>query len=40
MIFMNRMLLIYYPNPDPIKANHFAQEVLIAGAKFRGEIPS
>ncbi len=39
MIFMNNMLLVFDKNPDPIKATHFAQQVLIWGAQFRGEIP-
>lgn len=39
MIFMNHMLLIYDANPDPVKANQFAQQILYWGAQFRGEIP-
>lgn len=39
MIFMNKMLLVYDTNPDPMKANKFAHQVLILGAQFRGELP-
>lgn len=36
MIFMNRMLLVYDPNQDQMKATKFAQQVLILGAQFKG----
>lgn len=38
MIFMNNMLMAYTKEIDPVKANHFAQQVLILGAQYRGEI--
>ncbi|AHX01031.1 hypothetical protein HL13_gp71 [Dinoroseobacter phage DFL12phi1] len=40
MIFMNKTLLYFAGEPDPMKANQFAQQVLILGAQFRGEIPA
>lgn len=40
MIFMNNQLLAYGPAPDPREAQKFAQQVLILGAQFRGEIPN
>lgn len=39
MIFFNRMM-VCYRNPDPVAINKFAQQVLILGAQFRGEIPN
>lgn len=40
MIFMNNMLMVYTKEVDPMKANQFAQQVLILGAQYRGEIPN
>ncbi|ANJ20754.1 hypothetical protein HYO99_gp20 [Roseobacter phage RD-1410W1-01] len=39
MIFWNRQLMAYHPDFDPMVAQRFAQQVMILGAQFRGEIP-
>lgn len=38
MIFFNNMVMCFN-TPDPVKINHFAQQVLVLGAQFRGELP-